>query len=213
MDGFTKIFIILLSLLFIGFLIMIIGIIKLSLKSNLNYNKPIPTPIPILPPVYIWTDDKINNAQKILNNFFKIFVPDKNILIDNDCFKDFISNYKGSFEDFSNIFKDVNNNNIPTDDNIKLIISTINSFVILCEQKLEWNNGITDSDLKNLLPSILLDDSKFNCIKTEITKKYTYFSFSFLIHLSYISTIKYNSIDDLPSTLKDFVNFIQNICN
>ena len=219
MDGFTKIFIVLLFLLLIGFVIMVIGIIRLSFsykrsQPSLPKPNPIPPPLPSpLPEPSPWTEEQINKIQNIFNKFFKIFVPDKSISIDINCFKKFIGTYTGSFEDFLNIFKDVNSNNIPTDDNVKLIISTINSFIILCEPDLQWNNGISDLDLKNLLPSILDDNSKFSCVKDKITKKYTYVEFSFLLHLLAISMTKLTKEDDLPATFKDFVNYLQNICN
>ena len=219
MDGFTKIFIVLLFLLLIGFVIMVIGIIRLSFsykrsQPSLPKPNPIPPPLPSpLPEPSPWTEEQINKIQNIFNKFFKIFVPDKSISIDINCFKKFIGTYTGSFEDFLNIFKDVNSNNIPTDDNVKLIISTINSFIILCEPDLQWNNGISDLDLKNLLPSILDDDTKFSCVKDKITTKYTYVEFSFLLHLLAISITTLKTDDKLPATLKDFANYLQNICN
>ena len=219
MDGFTKIFIVLLFLLLIGFVIMVIGIIRLSFsykrsQPSLPKPNPIPPPLPTpLPEPSPWTEEQINKIQNIFNKFFKIFVPDKSISIDINCFKKFIGTYTGSFEDFLNIFKDVNSNNIPTDDNVKLIISTINSFIILCEPDLQWNNGISDLDLKNLLPSILDDNSKFSCVKDKITKKYTYVEFSFLLQLLAISMTTIKTEDELPATLKDFADYLQNICN
>ena len=231
MDGFTKIFIVLMIILFISFIMMIFGIVKIFLNYNNNrHNIPIPSPTPIHSPTPIpsptpspipdtksWSKDQLNNAKNIINNFFKIFVPNKQVPIDNDCFNTFISNYIYtiySFEDFENLFNIFTNNTIiPTDDNITKITSIINYFFVTCDQNLEWNHDVTDLDLKNLLPSILDDDSKFTCIKNQIINKYTYFQFSFLLNLfSKISTIA-KSEDDLPDILKDFMNYLPNITN
>lgn len=221
MDGFMKTFIVLLSLLFIGIIIMVIGIVRLAIMDRKEDNIPKFTPTPFQTPLPIpslWTDDQLSKATNIFNNFFKIFVPNKNIIINSSCFNTFINEFmyvKYSFNDFSILFNNIMNNpNIITDDTIKKIISFLNNFVTLCENDLQWNNvGVSDMDLKNLLPSILDDDSKFNCVKDKITQKYTYLEFSFLMHLLGIYLTLAKSEDDLPSTLKEFANFLQNICN
>jgi hypothetical protein len=251
MDGFLKIFIVLLSFLLIGFVIMIIGIIRLSIKyTNINFDKPkpsptptptptpapiptptptptpapiptpiptptpTPTPAPIPVPIPSWTNEQINIAQNKLKEFFRIFVPNKQI--DDKCIKKILNSYMiipvNTFNFFMNLLRINDKKTVPTDDDVNFILDIIISyFPQVCDQNVQWGNGISDKDLKDLLPSILDDDSKFNCIKTQISNNYTYLEFSFLINLLDISLNIIKSENELPNILENFINYLTNL--